>query len=227
MRTHTLPPLPPPPSPLPPSLLTSQYAEMEMRHRFINHARNVWDRAVTLLPRIDQLWYKYVHMEEMLGNMSGARQVFERWMAFEPDHQGWMAFVKVGLGGDPCASPRVFVIGISVQFSSLLSLLSLQFSRTLHLLIIVTLSLITPHFLCHQFELRYNELDKARGVFERYVEILPSVKAWVRYAKFEMKNGDVALARRCYERAVESLGEDGQTVREMGGGRAWGRTGRR
>lgn len=29
-----------------------------MRHRFINHARNVWDRAVTLLPRIDQLWYK-------------------------------------------------------------------------------------------------------------------------------------------------------------------------
>ena len=35
-----------------------QYAEMEMRHRFINHARNVWDRAVTLLPRIDQLWYK-------------------------------------------------------------------------------------------------------------------------------------------------------------------------
>lgn len=33
-----------------------RYAEMEMRHRFVNHARNVWDRAVTLLPRIDQLW---------------------------------------------------------------------------------------------------------------------------------------------------------------------------
>lgn len=29
-----------------------------MRNRFINHARNVWDRAVTLLPRVDQLWYK-------------------------------------------------------------------------------------------------------------------------------------------------------------------------
>jgi hypothetical protein len=34
-----------------------RYAEMEMRHRFINHARNVWDRAVTLLPRVDQLWW--------------------------------------------------------------------------------------------------------------------------------------------------------------------------
>ena len=34
-------------------------------------------------------------MEEMLGNVAGARQVFERWMAFEPDHQGWMAYIKV------------------------------------------------------------------------------------------------------------------------------------
>ena len=33
-----------------------KYAEMEMRHRFVNHARNVWDRAVTLMPRVDQLW---------------------------------------------------------------------------------------------------------------------------------------------------------------------------
>ena len=33
-----------------------RYAEMEMRHRFVNRARNVWDRAVTLLPRVDQLW---------------------------------------------------------------------------------------------------------------------------------------------------------------------------
>ena len=34
-----------------------KYAEMEMRHRFVNHARNVWDRAVSLLPRVDQLWW--------------------------------------------------------------------------------------------------------------------------------------------------------------------------
>lgn len=65
-----------------------------------------------------------------------------------------------------------------------------------------------------QFELRYNEVDRARAIFERYIQILPSVKAWVRYAKFEMKNGEVALARRTYERAVEELGEDAQTVRD-------------
>lgn len=63
-----------------------------------------------------------------------------------------------------------------------------------------------------QFELRYNEIERARAVFERYIQILPTVKSWVRYAKFEMKNGEVALARRTYERAVEELGEDAQTV---------------
>ena len=51
--------------------------------------------AVSLLPRIDQLWYKYIHMEEMLGNVAGARQIFERWMQWEPDHHGWMAYIRV------------------------------------------------------------------------------------------------------------------------------------
>jgi len=71
-----------------------KYAEMEMRGRFIAHARNVWDRAVTLLPRVDQLWYKYVHMEEVLGDIPAARAVFDRWMAFEPDHYAWASFLK-------------------------------------------------------------------------------------------------------------------------------------
>ena len=48
----------------PPPLSENRYAEMEMKHKFINHARNVWDRAVTLHPRVDQLWYKYSYMEE-------------------------------------------------------------------------------------------------------------------------------------------------------------------
>lgn len=52
-----------------------KYAEMEMRHKQINHARNIWDRAVTILPRANQFWYKYSYMEEMLGNVAGARQV--------------------------------------------------------------------------------------------------------------------------------------------------------
>jgi hypothetical protein len=46
-----------------------------MKNKFINHARNVKDRAVSLLLRMNQLWYKYIYMEEMLGNIAGAKQV--------------------------------------------------------------------------------------------------------------------------------------------------------
>ena len=72
-----------------------KYVEMEMKARQVNHARNLWDRAVSLLPRIDQLWYKYINMEEHLGNVPGCRQIFERWMQWEPDHNGWMAYIRV------------------------------------------------------------------------------------------------------------------------------------
>jgi len=41
------------------------------RMRQINHARNIWDRAITVLPRANQFWYKYTYMEEMLGNIAG------------------------------------------------------------------------------------------------------------------------------------------------------------
>ena len=67
----------------------------ELKGRNISHARNLFDRAVTLLPRISQIWYKYVYLEELLGNVAGARQVFERWMAWEPDEKAWSAYIKV------------------------------------------------------------------------------------------------------------------------------------
>ena len=51
---------------------------MEMRNKFINHARNVWERACKLLPRVDQFWYKFAIMDEMLGNYLGAREIFDK-----------------------------------------------------------------------------------------------------------------------------------------------------
>lgn len=42
-----------------------------MNNRQVNHARNIYDRAVTILPRANQIWYKYTYMEEILGNIAG------------------------------------------------------------------------------------------------------------------------------------------------------------
>jgi crooked neck len=68
---------------------------MELKARNVQHARNLYDRAVTLLPRVDLFWYKYVYLEELLDNIPGARQVFERWMAWEPDDKAWSAYIKI------------------------------------------------------------------------------------------------------------------------------------
>lgn len=47
------------------------------RARQLNHARNIWDRAITILPRANQFWYKYTYMEEMLGHIAGEEFFFE------------------------------------------------------------------------------------------------------------------------------------------------------
>ena len=52
---------------------------MEMKHKNVNRARNVFDRVVAILPKVDVFWYKYTYMEEVLENAPGARQIFERY----------------------------------------------------------------------------------------------------------------------------------------------------
>lgn len=43
------------------------------------------------------LRYKYTYMEEMLGNVAGCRQVFERWMEWEPEEQAWHSYINFEL----------------------------------------------------------------------------------------------------------------------------------
>ena len=119
-----------------------------MRNRHINAARNVWDRAVTLMPRIDQFWFKYIYMEEMLGNVSGARALFDRWTEWEPDDHAWTSA--------SCAARA-----------------------------------------------RANQPERARGVFERYVQCHNLPKGWRQWAKFEEKQAETARCREARARAAE------------------------
>ncbi|KAL9831977.1 putative tetratricopeptide-like helical domain superfamily [Arabidopsis thaliana] len=56
-----------------------------------------------------------------------------------------------------------------------------------------------------KFELRYNEIERSRSIYERFVLCHPKASSFIRYAKFEMKNSQVSLARIVYERAIEML----------------------
>lgn len=163
-----------------------KYAEMEMRNRFVNHARNIWDRAVTILPRVDQLWYKYIHMEEMLGNIAGARQVFERWMKWEPDHNGWAAFIKMELRYKE--NDR---------------------ARDIYERYVQCLPTIKAWVRYAKFEFNAGDVARARAVYERAVQLLDGETAiealFLKFAEFEEKVKEVERARAIYRYALDHI----------------------
>ena len=72
-----------------------KYAEFETRNENLSSARNIWDRATTILPRIDQFWLKYVEMEILLQDYHRARDVFERWMRWSPSPKAWNSYLRM------------------------------------------------------------------------------------------------------------------------------------
>lgn len=163
-----------------------KYAEVEMKNRFINHARNIWDRAVSLLPRVDQLWYKYIHMEEMLGNLPGARQIFKRWMEWQPDTNGWLSYIKFELRyGEVEEARNVYEEFVQCHPK------------------------VEAWIKYAKFEFKNGLIDKARRCYERSVEILSededADKLFIAFAEFEERCKEMDRARVIYKFALDHI----------------------
>lgn len=72
----------------------THYIKFELSHKNVNHARNLLDRAVTTLPRVDKLWFLYVQTEETLHNFTTVRAIFNRWLEWKPNYGAWDAYVN-------------------------------------------------------------------------------------------------------------------------------------
>ncbi len=59
-----------------------------------------------------------------------------------------------------------------------------------------------------KMEMHYKEVERARLVYERFIQVHPEAKNWVRYAKFEENNGYPANARNVFERSTKFFGEE-------------------
>ncbi|KAK3198833.1 hypothetical protein Dsin_022248 [Dipteronia sinensis] len=169
-----------------------------MKNKFINHARNVWDRAVTLLPRVDQLWYKYIHTEEMLGNVAGARQIFERWMNWMPDQQGWLSYIKFELSHNEVDRARQIFERFVLCHPKVLAWIRYA-----------------------KFKMKNGEIGRSRNVYERTVDELADNKEaeqlFVAFAEFEERCkksesarleeslGNNDRIREVYERAIANV----------------------
>ncbi|KAJ4835122.1 hypothetical protein Tsubulata_020181 [Turnera subulata] len=164
-----------------------QYAEAELRNKFVSHARNVWDRAVTLLPGVDQLWYKYIHMEEKVGNVAGARRVFERWMSWRPEEQAWLSYIEFELRYDEVARAR----GVYERFME-----------------------CHPQFVTLEKEKGEEEgiekndavAEKKRFQYEDEVRKNPlNYDVWFDYIWLEESEGNISRIRDIYRRAIANV----------------------
>ena len=166
-----------------------KYAEMEMSNKFVNHARNVWDRAVTLLPRVDQFWYKYVHMEEMMGQIANARAIFERWMRWEPDHNGWNAYIRMETRYKEWSRVRAIYERYCECHPS-----------------------VKAWVRWAKFEMSLSEVARAREVYEHAAESMAyevdADQLYAKFAEFEIMAGEHERARGIYKYALDNLPKD-------------------
>lgn len=157
-----------------------------MRNRNINHARNLFDRAVTILPRVDKLWYKYVYMEETLGNIPGTRQVFERWMSWEPDEGAWSAYIKLEKRYNEFERARAIFQRFTIVHPEPRNWI--KWAR---------------------FEEENGTSDLVREVYGAAIEMLGEdfldEKLFIGYAKFEAKLKEYERARAIYKYALDRL----------------------
>jgi len=161
----------------------------EMKNKQINHARNLWDRAVTILPRANQFWYKYTYMEEMLGNVAGARQVFERWMEWQPDEQAWQTYINFELRYKELNQARsIFERFVNVHPD------------------------VKNWTKYAKFEERNGYIIGARQVYERAVEFygdeLMNEKLFIAFAKFEEGQKEHERASAIYKFALANMSKD-------------------
>lgn len=164
-----------------------RYCDMELTNRNINHAKNLLDRAVTLLPRVSKLWFKYVYCLELLGDVQGTRQVFHRWLQWEPEAEVWYAGIKFELRYQETDNARAlyerwtYVHGEPNTW--------LKYAR---------------------FEMEYGTPELVRDVFSQSVEALGedfmSEKIFLEYARFEaVRMHEHDRARAIYKFALDRM----------------------
>lgn len=71
-----------------------QYIRFELAHKAVSHARNLLDRATSVLPYVAKLWFLAVQTEEALKNYAKVKLTFERWLEWRPEPVAWDAYVS-------------------------------------------------------------------------------------------------------------------------------------
>ncbi|GFO15887.1 pre-mRNA-splicing factor clf1 [Plakobranchus ocellatus] len=159
-----------------------KYAQWEESQKELQRARSVWERALDVDHRNITVWLKYAEMEMRCRQVNHARNIWDRAVMVLPRaNQFWYKYTYMEeMLGNIAGARQVFERWMEWEPEE----------QAWHSYI--------------NFELRYKELDRASSL----VLVHPEVKNWIKYARFEEKNGYINSARLIYERGIEFFGED-------------------
>jgi crooked neck len=165
------------------------YIELEKKHKQVNSARNLFDRATRILPLANQLWYKYVEFEQLLGEHAYCRRVFEKWIQYSPGEQGWQTYINFEERRNEIDRARK--IYINYLKSDPRPENWIKFAK---------------------FEARHSKPDNARQVYELALSFFGTQyhdeKLYIAFAKFEEFHKEYKRARNIYEYAIDHLPKD-------------------
>lgn len=160
-----------------------QYANFEVEQNEISKARSIFERALETKSQEPKIWVKYAEMEMRQKNFNHARNVFDRAVIVLPRaDELWFryVFMEEALG---------HYSGCRVLFERWMEWQPPAYAWKAYV----------------KFEMRYEELDKAREVFRRYVVVHPHVEVYLKWAKMEKNAGETANARAVLENCHEFL----------------------
>lgn len=128
-------------------------------------------------------------MEEMLANIAGCRQIFERWMEWQPDEQAWNTYIKFELRYD-----------------------ELERARMIYERFVVTHPEPKNWVRYAKFEEQNNYVKSSRRIYERAIEFFGeehiNERLLLEFARFEERQKEHDRCRMIYKYALEHLPKD-------------------
>eukprot|EP01062_Namystynia_karyoxenos_P011552 TRINITY_DN14141_c0_g1_i1.p1 TRINITY_DN14141_c0_g1~~TRINITY_DN14141_c0_g1_i1.p1 ORF type:complete len:707 (+),score=241.32 TRINITY_DN14141_c0_g1_i1:90-2123(+) len=164
----------------------TKYAKWEEQQGEFVRARSLYERAMEVIPRNASIWQRYGEMEMRAGNLNMARNLWHRAVTLLPRVDVfWIKWAMMEqTAGDFGMCRQVFDMWMQTRPQA------------------------KAWKMYVKFELRLNELDRAREVVKRMVTLCNDVDSWLYYTKFEEQHGKAARCRRVWEESLEALGEN-------------------
>ncbi|KAF8638197.1 hypothetical protein AX16_010543 [Volvariella volvacea WC 439] len=148
-------------------------------------------------------WIQYANWEASQCEFERSRSVYERALAIDPQStQIWHSYTEMELKHRNTQHAR----NLFDRAVTLLPRADQLWYKYVYLEeLLQNVSGARQAYI--KFEQRYQELDRASAIFERWAAVRPEPRVWVKWAKFEEERGRIDKAREVFQAALEFFGE--------------------